>query len=93
MSDRIITQAEEVRLRKLRDRLPLDSVAADPKAASQLSRARASTDRLVLDARLAALAVDDAESHLNELSSAITQAGLNPHEATALLTRAWEAAV
>ncbi len=94
MADGMITQAEEAKLREFRDRLALaDSDAADPKAAAQLSRA--STDRLMLDARLAALAVDDAtdtETHLNELSSAITQEGLNPHEATALLTRAWEVA-
>ena len=47
----------------------------------------------MLGAKLTAVAVDGVETHLNELSSAITQAGPNPHEATALLTRAWEVAV
>ena len=79
------------KLRDFRDRLALDSTSADPKAAAQLSR-RAYTYRLMLDARLAALIVEDAETHLNELPSAIAQAGPNPHESTALLTRGWEAA-
>ena len=90
MADAIITQAEEAKLREFRDPLALESVAADPKTTAPLSRD--STNRLTLNARLIALAVDDAESHLNELSSAITQAEINPHEATAPLTRAWEAA-
>ena len=47
----------------------------------------------MLDAKLTVLTVDGAETHLNQLSSAIPQAGVNPHEATPLLTRAWEAAV
>ena len=86
IADGIITQAEKAKLREFRDQTTLASTTADPKAAAQLGWA--STGRLMLDARLAALTVDDAETHLNELSSAITQAGRNPQEATALLTRA-----
>ena len=58
MADGIISQNEETRLREFRDQLALDTGAADPQAESQLTRA--STDRLMLDARLAALAIDDA---------------------------------
>ena len=52
MADGIVSQNEEARLREFRDRLALDDGAADQKAAAQLERA--STDRLTLDARLAA---------------------------------------
>ena len=91
MADGIMTQAEETRLREFRDRLALADSGADRKAAEQLERA--STDRLTLDARLAALAVDDPETHLNELAQSLRQSGLNPGQQTALLIRAWEAAV
>ena len=91
MADGILTQAEESKLREFRDRLALDSAAADPKAAAQLSRA--ATDRLMLDARLAAIAVDDPQTHLRELAESLRQSTLNADEKTNLLTRAWEAAV
>ena len=55
MADGIMTQTEETRLREFRDRLALADSGADRKASQQLERA--STDRLTLDARLAALAV------------------------------------
>ena len=41
MADGILTQAEEAKLRQFRDRLALESDAADPKAAAQLVRAAA----------------------------------------------------
>ena len=53
MADRILTQQEETLLREFRDRFAMDSVGIDRKAAEQLERA--STDRLMLDARLATL--------------------------------------
>ena len=55
MADGILTQAEETLLREFRDQLTMDSAGIDRKAAEQLERA--STDRLMLDARLAAIAV------------------------------------
>ena len=55
MADGILTQAEETLLREFRDRLAMGSAGIDRKAAEQLERA--STDRLMLDARLAAIAV------------------------------------
>ena len=91
MADGILTQAEEAKLREFRDRLALDSAAADPKAAAQLSRA--AKDRLMLDARLAAIAVDNPRIHLRELSESLRQSTLYADEKTNLLTRAWEAAV
>ena len=91
MADGIVSQAEEARLREFRNRLALDADAADGDAAAQLERA--ATDRLMLDARLAAVAVEDADTHLNELSDSIQEAGIGPAESTALLARAWEAAV
>ena len=91
MADGIITQAEESRLREFRDRLALNPTGADQGAAAQLEKA--STDRLTLDARFAALAVDDPETHLNELEESLRQSGLHQGQQTALLVRAWEAAV
>ena len=53
MADSILTQAEETLLREFRDRLAMDSGGIDRKAVEQLERA--STDRLMPDARLATL--------------------------------------
>ena len=70
MADGIVSQAEETRLREFRDRLALDPSAADTSAATQLERA--STERLTLDARLAAIATDDPDTHLNELGESLS---------------------
>ena len=91
MADGIITQAEEARLREFRDRLALADSGADPEATAQLSRA--SRDRLTLDARLAAVAVDDPEYHLNGLAQSLRDSALPQGQQTAILVRAWEAAV
>ncbi len=91
MADGIITQAEEAKLREFRGRLTLADSAADKKATAQLNRA--SRDRLMLDARLAAIAVDDPETHLRELSESLRQSTLYGDEKQNLLERAWEAAV
>ena len=91
MADGIVSQAEEARLREFRDRLALDSSTADQKATAQLERA--STDRLTLDARLAAIATDDPDTHLNELTESLNDSGLPDGRQTAILIRAWEAAV
>ena len=91
MADGIMTQAEESKLREFRDRLALDSSSADPDSAAQLERA--SADRLMLDARLAALAVDDPDTHLNDLSQSLRDSGLPDVQQTGVLIQAWEAAV
>ena len=91
MADGIMSQIEETKLREFRDRLALVDTGANPKATAEL--AKASRDRLMLDARLAALAVEDADTHLNELAEALRQSTLYSDERTNLLVRAWEAAV
>ena len=91
MADGIISQHEEIRLRLFKDQLALHPNNADTKAAAQLNQA--TTDRLILDARLAALAIDDPETLLHDLTAAIRQAGMTPAEGNDLLTQAWEAAV
>ena len=91
MADGILTQQEETLLRQFRDRLALDSEGIDRKAAAELEKA--STDRLMLDARLAAIAVDDPDDHLDELTASLRQSGMPRDQQTALLVRAWEAAV
>lgn len=91
MADGILTQQEETLLREFRDRLALDSANIDRKAAAELEQA--STDRLMLDARLAAIAVENPDAHLNELTASLRQSGMPLAQQTALLVRAWEAAV
>ena len=54
---------------------------------------RASRDRLVLDARLAALATVDGDTHLKELASTLKESALSPVEQRDVLAQAWEAAV
>ena len=71
MADGIITQDEEARLR---DQLALCSDTADPDAMKHLGKA--SRDRLMLDARLAAIAVFDGGAHLNELGESLNESYL-----------------
>ena len=47
----------------------------------------------MLDARLAVVAVDDPESHLNGLAESLRDSGLPQGQQGTLLIRAWEAAV
>ena len=91
MTDGIISRQEEERLQTFRDNLALEDSAADSKTLATLDRA--SSDRLIMEASLAAISVHDGDQHLQDLSEAIQQAGLNPGETTRLLIRAWEAAV
>ena len=91
MSDGILTQHKEARLREFRDRLALNSSDLHQTATEHLERA--STDRITLEARLAAIAVRDQESHLHDISQSLTQSGLAKDLQAALLLRAWEAAV
>ena len=91
MADGIITQDEEARLREFRDQLALGSDIADSGAMAQLDRA--SQERLMLDARLAAIAVFDGGSHLESLTGTLRESNLSQDEQTMLLVQAWEAAV
>ena len=91
MADGIITQDEEARLREFRDQLALGTNAADQSAMAQLDRA--SQERLMLDARLAAVAVFDGGAHLDDLTETLRQSHLSQEEQTMLLVQAWEAAV
>ena len=91
MADGIITQDEEARLREFRDQLALGTDTADPDAMRHLGRA--SRDRLMLDARLAAIAVFDGGAHLESLTDTLKQSTLSQDEQTRVLVQAWEAAV
>ena len=62
MTDGIITRDEEERLRAFRDRLALENSAADQGAMCELDRAGA--DRVMLEARLAAISVRDGDGYL-----------------------------
>ena len=74
MADGIISQDEEARLREFRDQLALGTDTADPDAMRHMGRA--SRDRLMLDARLDAIAVPscscNAAALLHLLRSVIT---------------------
>ena len=90
MADGIITREEEERLRAFRDRLALENSAADPGSLAEL--ARAGIDRVMLEARLAAISVQDGDGDLRDLTPSIRQAGLGHEEANRVLIRAWETA-
>ena len=91
MSDGIISRKEEQQLRAFRDSLAMGDTTADPKDLGALDRA--STDRIMMEARLAAISPRDGDQHLQDLSLAIRQAGLAGVKAKGLQVRAWEAAV
>ena len=91
VADGIITQEEEARLREFRDQLAPGSDTADSGAMAHLDRA--SQERLMLDARLAAIAVFDGGAHLDDLAETLRQSDLSQEEQTMLLVQAWEAAV
>ena len=71
MSDGIITRDEEKRLRAFRDRLALENSAADPNSLAELDRAGA--DRGMMEARLAAISVQDGDGYLHDLALTIRQ--------------------
>ena len=91
MSDGILTRHEEERLRTFRDSLALEDSAGDSKTLATLDSA--SSDRIMMEARLAAISVHDGDQHLQELMDAIRQAELGRDETNRGLIRAWEAAV
>ena len=68
-----------------------ENSAAGQGALAELDQAGA--DRVVMEARLAAISVQDGDGHLQDLALSIRQAGLGQGEANRLLIRAWETAV
>lgn len=92
LADGILTQDEEARLRDFRDQLAIDEQdRAGRDAAAQLDKA--ARDRLMLDARLAALATTGSSRHLDELAMTVAESELSATEQRLLLAQAWEAAV
>ena len=92
LADGILTQDEEARLRDFRDRFAIDEQnRAGHEAAVQLDQA--ARDRLMLDARLAALATIGGSQHLDELAMTVAESELSASEQRLLLAQAWEAAV
>ena len=79
MIDGIITRDEEERLRTFRDRLAMESSAADQGVLAELDRAGA--ERVMLEARLAAISVRDGDGHLRDSHS---PSGRQAWEAAAL---------
>ena len=82
---------KEAKERAIQQRIQASGQATDQGAMSELDRAGA--DRVMLEARLAAISVRDGDGHLQDLALTIRQAGLGQGEANRLLIRAWEAAV
>ena len=83
IADGIISRQEEEQLRAFRDSLALEDQTADPKDLGTLDRA--STDRIMMEARLAAISPRDGDQHLHDLTQAIRQAGLAGGQAKGLL--------
>ena len=91
LSDGILTQTEETRLRAFRDRLALEGNKLDDAALARLDDA--ARDRLMTSARQAALAASDAEARLQGLRESLAGSELSGAEQSGLLVAAWEAAV
>lgn len=89
LADGILTKDEEARLRDFRDHFAIQ----DHQNAGNAALEQAARDRLMLDARLAALAVHHGPTHLQDLAQSLQELNLPPPEQRALLTQAWEAAV
>jgi hypothetical protein len=75
LADGVLTHDEETRLREFRDGLAL---TREDTRASDARLEVAFRDRLMLDARLAALAVSGAETHLHELAKCYKGPGYPP---------------
>ena len=89
LADGILTQEEETRLREFREKFAVDDQGNDGAAAL----GRAARDRVMLDARLAALAISNAQAHLDGVSDALGALGMSSAEESRLLIQAWAAAV
>ena len=93
LADGILTQDEEDRLRDWRDRFALTDQSDQTSQAAAAQLERASRDRLMLDARLAALATSNGDEHRDELAAALQESELSSGDQRLLLAQAWEAAV
>ena len=92
LSDGILTQDEEARLRDFREQFAIDAQhQAGQTGVAELELAV--RDRFMLDARLAALATTTGDDHLDDLAEALEYSEFSPCERGLLLARAWEAAV
>jgi hypothetical protein len=92
LSDGILTQDEEGRLRDFREQFAIDAQhQAGQNGVAELELAV--RDRFMLDARLAALATTTGDDHLDDLAEALEYSEFSPCERGLLLARAWEAAV
>lgn len=92
LADGILTQDEEARLRDFREQFAITELDKPGQtAAADLDRA--ARDRIVLDARLAALATTTSEDHLDDLAHTLEESEFSPSERRLLLVQAWEAAV
>ena len=89
LSDGILTHDEESRLRDFREQFAIDEGASESLEVLD----SAARDRVMLDARLSALATGDGQTHLDELAHSVRQLGLTAREEKTLLAQAWEAAV
>lgn len=90
LSDGVLTQQEESRLRGFRDRLALQTDAGE-RTLARLDKA--AQDRLVGDARKAAVATDDGARLLDDVAAALDRADLSSQDRVSVLARAWEEAV
>lgn len=89
LADGVLTQKEEARLREFRDGFAIEDQGSDGAAAL----GRAARDRVMTDARHAALATSNAQDRLNALAAAIRGLRMSPADESRLLVQAWEAAV
>ena len=89
--DGTITQEEETRVRDFRNRLALESNTADRHAYTQLDQA--SRNRLLPQARDAALTARDGDGKLEQLAKAIRDAKMDREAQFLLLRDAWETAI
>ena len=90
LTDGIMTHDEEDRLCAFRDHLALQDHAAAQDAIWDLERALG--ERLMMGARLAAIAVHEGHDHLQDLDEAMLEARLAPDQRERILIRAWETA-
>ena len=91
MSDGILTNEEEARLRDCRDSLAIGEIPGVSAGSATLDRAVA--ERITDAARHAALATGDGGATLRELENSLQQADMPEADHHQVLVRAWEEAV
>lgn len=91
LADGILTQDEETRLREFRDQFAIAESRKSNAAVAQMDRA--ARDRLMLEARLAAITPAAGDAHLAELETTLHESELSETDRRQVLAQAWEAAV